>query len=324
MIRFSALGDIVLTTGPIKALREQYPDVKIELLTSSIGAEVFSEQSLVDRVHTLDKSLSFWGQIQFFRSLGPYDIIVDLHANLRSYLASLVNSGQVHRIEKNSRSRRAFVKDKFPRPELKKHVVEKYYDCFQKALKLDDRSLEELRPTLLNSPTKSEAYNNFRLDKAIVLHADASQKNKIWPYFDELVETLLDQKIPVVIVGQYKDALISTPKNNFSELCLDLQNKTSLKELIEIMSQARAVITTDSGPMHIAIATGTPTIALFGPTTKEFGFYPVFENTRVVEHDTLECRPCHVHGGNTCPLQHHRCMKDLSVSQVISALKKYI
>ncbi|MDQ3137884.1 MAG: hypothetical protein M3Q93_09910, partial [Gemmatimonadota bacterium] len=83
---------------------------------------------------------------------------------------------------------------------------------------------------------------------------------------------------------------------------------------------AAVLVTNDSAPLHLATATGTPIVAVFGPTVPAFGFGPRGERDRVVEHPSLPCRPCSAHGPVRCPLGHHRCMRDLSVEQVAEAV----
>ena len=85
-----------------------------------------------------------------------------------------------------------------------------------------------------------------------------------------------------------------------------------------LMRHLKLFITNDSGPMHIATSCGVPTLAIFGPTTKELGFFPYGDSHRVVESD-LECRPCSLHGGRACPLGHFLCMKLITVDQVYAA-----
>jgi heptosyltransferase-2 len=83
------------------------------------------------------------------------------------------------------------------------------------------------------------------------------------------------------------------------------------------------LLTGDSGPMHVAEAVGTPVVALFGPTTADFGFTPFLPASRVLER-RLWCRPCHVHGGNRCPLGHHRCLRDTTEGEVLTALRRVL
>jgi ADP-heptose:LPS heptosyltransferase len=119
-----------------------------------------------------------------------------------------------------------------------------------------------------------------------------------------------------VVIGHSAEP-IQLPK---SEHVLDLINKTTLREMAAVLGKTKGLITTDSGPMHMGVAVRTPTLALFGPTTREFGFDPRFENCQVLQVD-LDCRPCHVHGGNTCPLKHHKCLRDISVERVLQKAK---
>jgi heptosyltransferase-2 len=80
------------------------------------------------------------------------------------------------------------------------------------------------------------------------------------------------------------------------------------------------LVTNDSAPLHLATAVGTPVVAVFGPTVTAFGFGPRGARDRVVEHPSLACRPCSAHGPQTCPLGHHRCMRELSVESVVAAV----
>ena len=83
-------------------------------------------------------------------------------------------------------------------------------------------------------------------------------------------------------------------------------------------------ITNDSGPMHIATAFDVPTLAIFGPTTRELGFFPYGEGHRVVEVKDLACRPCALHGGKKCPLGHFKCMKDIHADEVFRNAKEML
>jgi heptosyltransferase-2 len=87
-----------------------------------------------------------------------------------------------------------------------------------------------------------------------------------------------------------------------------------------LLSRAQALVSNDSLPLHLAQATGTPTVAIFGPTVPAFGFGPTGPHDRVVELTGLACRPCSRHGPMQCPLGHHRCMQDLEAVRVLEAL----
>lgn len=103
--------------------------------------------------------------------------------------------------------------------------------------------------------------------------------------------------------------------------CIDRTGKSKIKDFFDTIASCEAVISSDSGPLHIAVALKKPTVGIFGSTTKHFGFYPAFEGVGVVEDDSVECRPCDVHGLAACPKGHFDCMKRLTPDKVLQALK---
>lgn len=319
VVRFSAMGDLVLTTGVIAEIKRSDFDLELDLLTSEIGAEIYQSNSDINRIIIVEKSSGFFKLIKKYRQLGPYDKIIDLQGSFKSYLLRFFVKGEYHRIEKQSRERRAFVKKRKFRDQLKLHVVEKYYQTFGKAFSLPPAPIETLRPRLFSNKITFEK-KNFDFSKSIVVHPYASQKNKVWPHFQEFIAQLVKKGFPVVVVGKASDH----DAIDFPTEVLNLSDKTTLPEMAAIIASAKALVSTDSGPMHVGTATQTPTLALFGPTTKELGFYPEFTKTRVLEISDLECRPCHVHGGNTCPMKHFKCMKDITVESAIHALQELI
>jgi ADP-heptose:LPS heptosyltransferase len=94
-----------------------------------------------------------------------------------------------------------------------------------------------------------------------------------------------------------------------------------LRRAAAMLGRLSALVTNDSGLMHLSAAVGTPVVALFGPTVAEFGFVPVGPGHQVVERP-LDCRPCSVHGGPRCPLGHFRCMKETAPEEVLAALDR--
>ena len=91
-----------------------------------------------------------------------------------------------------------------------------------------------------------------------------------------------------------------------------------------LMKHFKLFITNDSGPMHIATAFDVPTLAIFGPTTRELGFFPYGEGHRVMEVKDLPCRPCALHGGKKCPKGHFKCMRDISPDTVFENAKEML
>jgi heptosyltransferase-2 len=141
---------------------------------------------------------------------------------------------------------------------------------------------------------------------------------KRWPYYPELAAAI-DRWI--VIVGSrddapLADAVVAAAKGRASSAVGAL----SLRGSAALIQRAAVLVSNDSAPLHLATAVGTPVVALFGPTVPEFGFGPRRPGDIALGREGLACRPCSKHGPPTCPLGHHRCMRDLSVEAVIAAL----
>ena len=193
LVRFSALGDMVLATGPLEKLRQLKPDFEMDLLTSEVGLDVLMKTNIeLNQCFVIKKGLKPGNLIKFYRSLPKYDIIIDWQGNLKSQALRFFSTARFFTIQKHSKERRAFVKKRKFKKELSKHIVEKYYQVFKKAFDLEDQCLEGLRPKLFASNIVFDKKNDF--SDFIAIHPYASQKNKIWPSMDTLIEKLHQKK----------------------------------------------------------------------------------------------------------------------------------
>jgi heptosyltransferase-2 len=141
---------------------------------------------------------------------------------------------------------------------------------------------------------------------------------KRWPYYPALAAAMNG---PIVVIGGPEDAapareiLAAAPGRSWSAA-----GELSLRGSAAVIRRARALVTNDSAPLHLATAVGTPVVAIFGPTVPEQGFGPRGSRSLALGHAGLRCRPCSAHGPAVCPLGHHRCMRDLPVETVVEAL----
>lgn len=304
VVRFSSLGDIVLLTGVLKYVKENVSeDIAIDLLTYSHFAGVLQDYPYIRNIYTIKKGDSLIDLNETMSTMPNYDIVFDLHNNIRSRFVRLISSCKSYVYNKHSLARRLYVKYRLCRSKLQEHTVTKYFKPFMKAFKLDMPDIEMLRPYL---PFPNIDRNSSL--KNAVIHPFASKATKEWPFFAELGSLLSDDGLNVTYIGN--------GEMNVPASADDKTGKVSLSALIEFIAQADIFITTDSGPMHIATALNIPTIAIFGPTTKELGFYPAFKNTKVIEYACLKCRPCHIHGSSYCSKKHFKCMLDIGVEEV--------
>ncbi len=304
VIRFSSLGDIVLTTGVLKHVKECRPDINIDVITMSHFAQIYDGLDFIRSVYCIDKGCKVSQLVDTLNTMPDYDYIFDLHSNLRSRIVKLVLPARNSTYKKNSLARRLYVKYRICKYDLRNHVVTKYYNAFRTVLKLEKVKVEQLRPFLSN-PIASRDTSKKTI---VTIHPFASKNTKIWEYFVELAKVLINNGLHVRFIG---DGNIEIPNG--------VENKTGhtpLNTLIRNIADSDIVVTTDSGPLHIATALNIPTVAIFGATSKEFGFYPEFNNCKVVELTSLKCRPCHVHGSDSCPRKHFKCMRDITVEEV--------
>lgn len=311
IVRFSSLGDVILTTGVIKYLKTAFPELTIDVLTYTHFSGVFFKNPYINKVLKIDKKSGLRKYFNFIqKNINDYDHIFDLHAKLSSMILRIFTPAGYHKYKKDSLKRRLFVKYGKFAGSLQEHVVHRYFKPFQKDFDMNTPIVEELRPVIY----PNNLYGN--LSDTVTVHPFASKKTKEWPFFAELIDELVKRGEKINIIGSSYFEYNHENVNNFT-------GKTDLEEMFDIISKSRCLVTTDSGPMHVGIAVRTPVIAIFGPTTKEFGFYPVFNNSSVLEIDGLYCRPCHVHGSDNCPEKHFRCMKEISVDMVLEKFDLY-
>jgi len=143
---------------------------------------------------------------------------------------------------------------------------------------------------------------------------------KRWPQYAELA-TLLEGTI--VVVGSAADRELATKiRDAAGARVIDCTGVLSLLASAELIGRARVLVTNDSAPLHLASATGTPTVAIFGPTVPEFGFGPLAPRSSVLGVTTLACRPCDRHGPQRCPLGHWRCMREITPRGVADAVEE--
>jgi heptosyltransferase-2 len=133
---------------------------------------------------------------------------------------------------------------------------------------------------------------------------------------------MLDAKgfFPVLVGGANEKALTERILSRAPCRGAVVAGRTGLLETAALLQLCRVLVTNDSAPLHMATAVGTPVVAIFGPTVRGFGFYPVGPRDRLVEADA-PCRPCRLHGGEKCPKGHFDCMAKISATEVFAALQ---
>jgi len=304
-VRFSSLGDVALTTGVMQYVSQMLPDAEIDVLTYAEYTPIFANLPFVQNVFGYEKSR---GISEYFyivqNEFEEHDYIFDLHGKIRSKFLKFHSKASYHCYKKDSKARRAFVKNRKLNDRLDMHVVEKYFESVIKPLGIPMPELEALRPVLVRHVET--------INKKVFVHTFASKTTKAYPYAKELAEKLIENGYTPIFGGVGNAPQV--------EGIIDNTGKIDLNEMLDIIASCEFAISTDSGPMHLAIGLNKPTIGIFGSTTKHFGFYPSFKDCYVLEDNSVECRPCDVHGLDKCPKEHFKCMNSLKPKLVIDLL----
>lgn len=324
IIRLGSLGDVILTTAIPGLIKEMFPHASIDFLVKKDFSAVLENNPAIDEILCLDNKGEHKGAAGLFRIIGSlkkrgYSHIIDLHSNLRSRVISTFLKSTVMRYDKQILKRRLLKKG------LKAdtvHTVEAYTG----ALAGFGIAPSKVSPLISISKEESDkAKNRLKAmevgeeELLVGFNAGAKWPTKMWPEesFAELGRMLSEKTGCRVIIfgGPEEKDLGERLSEKIGHGALSLAGHTGLRESAALMEKCRLFVSNDSGPMHMATAVGIPVIAIFGPTVKGFGFFPLGDKNRIVEKD-IACRPCSLHGGPKCPEGHFRCMKDIGVEEV--------
>lgn len=322
VMRLSALGDVVLTTGVLDYLHKKY-GWRFTFLTYAPWASVLEGHPAIDRVIGITKDEVRSGNIRpFFKKLVEEHEgcgFLDLHGTLRSRRLAFMWKGTVRRYPKFSLQRRLYLASggKLGSQKLLKYNVPQRY-----ALATEPQAplRQELLPHIYLSAEEREYGQKLKADIAgkkplVALHPFSTHPNKAWldGHWCKLAEGLVAKGVHVCVVGVGKSPICAM------DGVTDLTGKTTLRETCAVLSESTMLVTGDSGPMHLAGGVGTPVVALFGPTHKAWGFYPEGALDVVLESKE-SCRPCSLHGKKLCD-KDHVCMRSLTPELVLQRIQ---
>lgn len=325
LVRLSSIGDIILTTPLIRCLREKFPASRIDFLTKAKYAELIRHHPGLSTVLEFPDN----GDLRALQAQRgsirrhQYDLILDLHKNLRSIFLTLgLRRSTIRRIKKYGVRRFFLVKMGLNFYRKIQPVYRRYLDVAADFGVQDDR-----RGTTLYFPTHIASAIDDMLaarvsspENLICLAPGAGKATKRWPLpsFIAVARSLAERGYHCCILGDDRDRLLGRELMQAVPDCIDLTGRLSLLESAAVLRRARLLITNDSGLMHMAEAAGTPVVAIFGSTVRELGFFPYRRQSRVVENPTIRCRPCSHIGRDRCPRRHFRCMTTLQPARVLA------
>ncbi len=330
------LGDAVLSTPLIKAVKKLYPSASITFTTRPEYAELFTDIDIIDTVLPFDKYGKYkgiFGTLKFAKILKEkkFDLIINLHRYMRSTLLlklakpkylvgfkvaslsflfdkSVFRDKELHEVHRNLSILEPLVEDYTLASaiELAGKVITRFDRALFSKIKLYQSTI---------SPNK----------KIIGLAIGSVWKTKRYPpeLFAELATLLYLSNYTIVLFGS------STDKEAYDKFFkyykhpyIDYLYKIDIKDLSTFIASVDILISNDSGPVHIASSTITTIIDIFGATVPQQGFSPYTNSSYIVENLDLKCRPCGAHGGNKCPLKHFRCMNDIDYNEIKTIIDK--
>lgn len=331
VIRFSSLGDVILSEPATRAIDDRFPRSEIHYLTKSHYEEIVGCFRAVDRVIPYHRETGLAGLVRTALGLrrNGYRIVIDLHGNLRSRIVrSLVRADQVTVIRKQSLRRFLLVRFGIGRGDRWPTAGERYLACIPGPGERQEETAASL--VIPEGARKSagrflkEAFTRPQADPDarhfVALAPGARWSTKMWPWerFAEAGLALTRQTgMGILILGSRQDReLCGKVARHIGAAAENLAGKTSLIEAAALLARSSLLATNDTGLMHLAVSVGTPTVAVFGPTTAELGFIPPGGLVAVIETE-LPCRPCTTMGRRNCPLGTHDCMLGVSTALVL-------
>jgi ADP-heptose:LPS heptosyltransferase len=334
VLRFSSIGDIILTTPVLRAMRARWPEARITFVTRARFAGLLKGNPAVDEVETLAEP---GGRGELDRLAArlerrKWDLLVDLHNSLRSRLLRRRVPASCITVYRKPLFRRSLLIygriDLYgPNPAP---VPERYTEAlYGLGVRLDGGPCE-LHPSgedfdifYGKLPPRWKDGRQF-----LALAPGAAWPVKRWPpeRFAEAAGALCDAHgLRALVLGgeQEREICERVCQALGPELSLNLAGELPILASASALSRARLLIANDTGLMHAATAVCAPVVAVFGPTTCHFGYFPYSAASRVVEA-SLYCRPCTHNGRARCPLGHFRCMRDIKPGQVIAAAQELL
>ena len=345
IVRFSSIGDLLLTTPLLRALRVRHPQAQITFVTKASYAPLIDQNPRLNRVigWRPERGLrALVGEVREVGGVAGFTHRLDLQDNFRSRAFRWMVGGRWTTYPKHRVARTALIRWKRDWYSDRRPVAEQYFDA-ARGLDVgpDAGSLEIFLPgpatVAAEQFLRGAAHGHWAKHgglglsrQLIALAPGTAHLTKRWPahHWVALARRLGEQGNDVVVLGGVMDQaageeIVRSVRSGGAAMAggaasaagLDLATTAAL------LMRCRALVAGDTGQMHLATAVGTPVIALFGPTVEAFGFTPYHAKAAVLQRD-LPCRPCSSHGGPACPLKHHRCMQDIQPGDVLAALRK--
>lgn len=329
IIRFSSIGDIVLTTPVIRCLKKQLPESELHFLVKKPFYPVVQHNPYIDKIHILDHS---WEMMLHELKDENFDYIIDLHHNIRTLRIKNL-------LQKKSFSFHKLNIEKYLYTGLKinilpnLHIVDRYMKTVESfGVKNDGEGLDYFlgaNDAIKKNDIPVSHYAGYIGCVIGAAHGTKQLPVHKWKEFCERI------KHPVILLGGKQDVAMANEIADVDPVKVyNACGKFSINESADLVRKAKVIVSNDTGLMHIAAAFKRHIVSLWGNTVPSFGMYPYYgENFLsrqkddpyfILQTNKLWCRPCSKIGYRKCPLGHFKCMEHIGTEGIIKAVQHFL
>jgi ADP-heptose:LPS heptosyltransferase len=321
ILRFSSIGDIVLTTPVVRCLKNQVSNVELHYATKQSFHSIVASNPYIDKIHLLENSLT--DLIAKLKS-EQFDLVIDLHNNLRTSIIKLSLGVKSYAFPKLNIEKWLLTNFKINKlPDI--HIVDRYLSTAKSLGVINDgKGLDYFIPS--KDEVKINEYFSVTENNYIAFVIGAKFATKQLPT-EKILKIIENLSLPVVLLGGKEDEargeelVLKAKGREVFNAC----GKFNLNQSASIVKQSKVVITHDTGLMHIASAFQKKIVSVWGNTVPALGMYPYVgrENSKIIEVNNLNCRPCSKIGYDKCPKGHFDCMNKINENELLRAVEEF-
>lgn len=316
VIRFSSFGDIVLTYPFITQLRKKYPSAQIDFLTREKFIPLLRMHKCIDKIIEYRNEKLFKLREKIRES--KYDIIIDIHKNIRSICSTMFTRPKKIRYKKGTLEKLIFVAFKINLINEVTPVYKRYLLALDRIRFPENLDFASTDLDFEKEPIVKEPY--------ILIAPSSKHYTKTLPKekYEQIIGTIKNYKVVLTGDNTEKDSDICKYLSDKYENAINYCGKSDFNSLANLIFNSRLVICNDSGILHFTEALNKKAIVFFGSTVEQFGFYPQTESTVVFENKYIKCRPCTHIGKKKCPKKHFKCMQEIEMNEAIKKINENI
>ncbi len=326
VIRFSSIGDIVLTTPVVRCVKNKYPNCEIHYLTKQQNVSILQNNPYINKIYALDGTASGFHSLVKSLRKEDYDYVIDLHKNLRSRKIILALRKPFASFPKLNFKK--FLLVKFKKNLMPKvHIVDRYFEAVERLkVENDGKGLDYflIDEDCIPNDALPIAFQNGYICIAVGSRHETKQMTA------ELLIRIC-QKIQgqILLIGDLHDKTkANRVENAIGSRVFNGCGSFSINQTAFLIKNSLGIITPDTGAMHIAAALKKNIISVWGNTVTDFGMYPYLpkdmqEKSLICEVKGLKCRPCSKLGYKKCPKKHFKCMNMQDVDKIAEAANSW-